>query len=146
LRRLVGWVVEKFGRRCCRETIRRALHRLELSWKKARKLLGRADPQRRLAFVEQVQDLLAGAQRDRHRLVYLDEAHIHQDADLGYGWSARGQRFWIGSHSPRLADKLSFYGLYLRIPTESSRPFRALPHFVWFVSGQAAMRTRCRRR
>jgi transposase len=105
LRRLVGWVVEKFGRRCCRETIRRALHRLELSWKKARKLLGRADPQRRLAFVEQVQDLLAGAQRDRHRLVYLDEAHIHQDADLGYGWSARGQRFWIGSHSPRLADK-----------------------------------------
>ena len=25
----------------------------------------------------------------------------------------RGQRFWIGSHSPRLADKLSVYGLYL---------------------------------
>ena len=113
MRRLVGWVVERFGRRCCRETIRRALHRLELSWKKARKLLGRANPQRRQAFVEQVRDLLAGAQRDRHRLVYLDEAHIHQDADLGYGWSARGQRFWIGSHSPRLADKLSFYGLYL---------------------------------
>jgi transposase len=42
-------VVEKFGRRCCRETIRRALHRLELSWKKARKLLGRADSQRRLS-------------------------------------------------------------------------------------------------
>ena len=59
------------------------------------------------------EDLLAGAQRDRHRLVYLDEAHIHQDADLGYGWSARGQRFWIASHSPRLAAKLSFYGLYL---------------------------------
>src|SRR6185503_7891107 len=33
--------------------------------------------------------------------------------DLGYGWSARGQRFWVASHSPRLADKLSFYGLYL---------------------------------
>ena len=113
LRRLVGWVEERFGRRCCRETIRRALHRLELSWKKARKLLGRADPQRREAFLAQLQDLLAGAQHDRHVLVYLDEAHIHQDAGLGYGWSARGQRFWIGSHSPRLADKLSFYGLYL---------------------------------
>ncbi len=102
-----------FGRRCCRETIRRALHRLELSWKKARKLLGRADPQRRAAFLAQVQDLLADAQRERHLLVYLDEAHIHQDAGLGYGWSACGQRFWVGSHSPRLADKLSFYGLYL---------------------------------
>jgi transposase len=106
-------VRERFGRTCCRETIRAALHRLGVSWKKAKKLLGRADPQRRQAFVEQIQDLLAGAQRDRHRLVYLDEAHIHQDADLGYGWSERGRRFWIASPSPRLSDKLSFYGLYL---------------------------------
>ena len=113
MRRLVGWVEATLGRRCCRETIRRALHRLKLSWKKARKLLGRADPQRREAFITQVQNLLAGAQHDRHLLVYLDEAHIHQDADLGYGWAARGQRFWVASHSPRLADKLSFYGLYL---------------------------------
>jgi transposase len=101
LRRLVGWVRERFGRTCCRETIRAALHRLGLSWKK--KLLGRADPQRRQAFVEQIQDLLAGAQRDRHRLVYLDEAHIHQDADLGSGWSERGRRLWVASHSPRQA-------------------------------------------
>src|SRR3954462_7317992 len=83
LRRLVGWVGERFGRTCCRETIRAALHRLGLSWKKAKKLLGRANPERRRAFVEQIQDLLAGAQHDRHLLVYLDEAHIHQDADLG---------------------------------------------------------------
>jgi hypothetical protein len=102
-----------FGRSCCRETIRAALHRLELSWKKAKKLLGRADPQRRLAFVERARDLLADAQRERHLLVYLDEAHIHQDAGLGHGWSERGRRFWVASHSPRLADKLSFYGLYL---------------------------------
>jgi hypothetical protein len=106
LRRLVGWVGERFGRTCCRETIRAALQRLGLSWKKAKKLLGRADPQRRQAFVEQIQDLLAGAQHDRHLLVYLDEAHIHQDADLGYGWSERGRRLWIASPSPRLSDKL----------------------------------------
>jgi transposase len=109
LRRLVGWVREKFGRSCCRETIRAALHRLKLSWKKAKKLLGRADPERR--HVERIQDLLAGAQRDRHLLVYLDE--IHQDADLGYGWADRGRRLWVASPSPRLSDKLSFYGLYL---------------------------------
>jgi len=84
-----------------------------LSWKKAKKLLGRADPERRQAFVERIQDLLAGAQRDRHLLVYLDEAHIHQDADLGYGWADRGRRLWVASPSPRLSDKLSFYGLYL---------------------------------
>ena len=57
---------EHFGLRCCRETIRAALHRLKLSWKKAKKLLGRADPERRQAFIEQLRDGLAGAQRDQH--------------------------------------------------------------------------------
>jgi transposase len=109
----VLFVRERFGRLCCRETIRAALHRLKLSWKKAKKLLGRADPERRQAFVERLQSLLDGAQRDQHLLVYLDEAHIHQDADLGYGWAERGQRFWVNSSSPGLSARVSFYGLYL---------------------------------
>ena len=115
---------ERFGIICCRETIRAALHRLELSWKKAKKLLGRADPARRYAFIERVQDLLAGAQHDRHLLVYLDEAHIHQDVDLGYGWAARGERFWVASHSPGLSAKLSFYGFYL----DNEGQVRLLPY------------------
>jgi len=106
-------VRERFGTTCCRETIRAALHRLGLSWKKAKKLLGRADPARRQAFVERLQDVLAGACRDRHLLVYLDEAHIHQDTDLGYGWAERGRRLWVASSSPGLSAKVSFYGLYL---------------------------------
>jgi transposase len=110
---LVAHVRERFGRLVCRETIRAALHRLKLSWKKAKKLLGRADPQRRQAFVEQLEGLLEGAQRDRHLLVYLDEAHIHQDADLGFGWAERGRRLWVASRSPGLSAKVSFYGLYL---------------------------------
>ncbi len=113
LRRLIAHVLEGFGRLCCRETIRAALHRLKLSWKKATKLLGRADPERRQAFVAQLEGLLEGAQRDRHLLVYLDEAHIHQDADLGYGWGERGRRFHVASSSPGLSAKVSFYGLYL---------------------------------
>jgi transposase len=57
--------------------------------------------------------VLDGAQRDQHLLVYVDEAHIHQDADLGYGWAERGQRFWVASSSPGLSARVSFYGLYL---------------------------------
>src|SRR4051812_7998766 len=113
LRRLVHWVRERFRLRCCRETVRAALHRLKLSWKKAKKLLGRADPERRQAFVEQLQSVLEGAQHDRHLLVYVDEAHLHQDADLGYGWAQRGERFWVASSSPGLSARVSFYGLYL---------------------------------
>jgi transposase len=106
-------VRERFGRRCCRETIRAVLHRRTLSWTKAKKRLGRADPERRQAFVEQLRDVLAGAQRDRHLVVFLDEAHIHQDADLGSGWAERGQRFWVASRSPGLSARVSFYGVYL---------------------------------
>jgi len=109
----VLFVRERFGLVCCRETIRAALHRLKLSWKKAKKLLGRACPERRQAFVEQLQGLLDGAQCDRHLLVYVDEAHIHQDADLGYGWAQRGRRLWVASHSPGLSARVSFYGLCL---------------------------------
>jgi transposase len=113
LRRLVQWVGQRFGRWFCRETLRAALHRLKLSWKKTKKLLGRADPARRRAFLDELEPLLDGAARDRHLLVYLDEAHIHQDAKPGYGWSPRGERAWVCSNSPGLAAKRSFYGLYL---------------------------------
>jgi transposase len=106
-------VRERFGRLCCRETIRAVLHRLKLSWKKAKKLLGRADPERRQAFIEQLQGVLDGAQRDQHLVVYVDEAHIHLDADLGYGWAERGERVWVASSSPGLSARVSFYGLYL---------------------------------
>ena len=113
LKRLVGLVHERFGRLCCRETIRTALHRLKLSWKKAKKLLGRADPERREACVKQLRPRLDEAQRARRQLVYLDEAHLHQDVDLGYGWGERGKRFYVASSSPGLSAKVSFYGLYL---------------------------------
>jgi transposase len=113
LRRLVVWAQDTFGKTCCRETIRAALHRLKLSWKKGKKLLSRADPAKRAAFVATIQEVLGRAQRDEELLVYIDEAHIHQDADVGYGWSVRGERLWVCSSSPGLSAKASFYGLYL---------------------------------
>ena len=64
-------------------------------------------------FRRSIGSLLDGARDERHHLVYLDEAHIHQDADLGYGWGERGQRFHVASSSPGLSAKVSFYGLYL---------------------------------
>ena len=103
----------QFARRCCRETIRRALHRLNLSWQKARKLLGRARPEQRKAWHGPDGPLLNGARDGCHHLVYLDEAHIHQDVDLGYGWGECGTRLHVASSSPGLAAKVSFYGLYL---------------------------------
>lgn len=112
LARLQQWVQEEFGLRCSKETLRRALGRLGLSWKKARKLLALASPQQRRRFLQDFQRLVAQAHEGRILLVFCDEAHLHLDADLGYGWAQRGRPFWVHSCSPGL-QKHSFYGLYL---------------------------------
>ncbi len=92
--------------------MRAALRRQGLAWKTAKKPLGRADPDRRRAFPDEARGLPAGARRDRHLPVYLDEAHVHHDADLGHGWAERGRRLWVASRSPRLAERTTLHGLY----------------------------------
>ena len=112
LKRLVQWVQSEFSTDCCRETLRKTLKGLGFSWKKARKLLNKANPAHRAAFLEKLKGLLDDALHQRALLVYVDEAHIHLDTDEGYGWSIRGERFWVSSSSPG-RQKVSFYGLYL---------------------------------
>ena len=112
LKRLQAWLQAQGQDGCCRETIRQALKRLGLSWKKARKLLNKADPDQRAAFLEKLNPLLVAATRGQHTLVYIDEAHFRQDTDEGYGWSIKGERFWVSSSSPGLGAKVSCYGVY----------------------------------
>jgi transposase len=112
LKRLVAWVKEQFNIGCCRETLRKGLKALGFSWKKARKLLNKANPKERAAFLKKLQGILEDARHNRCLLVYIDEAHLHLDTDEGYGWSVKGDRFWVSSSSPGLA-KVSLYGLHL---------------------------------
>ena len=123
LKRLVAWVKETFNIGCCRETLRKGLKALGFSWKKARKLLNKANPKKRAAFLKRLQGLLDDAQHNRCLLVFVDEAHLHLDTDEGYGWSIKGDRFWVSSSSPGLA-KVSLYGLYLYNPGQ----VRILPY------------------
>lgn len=107
-------IEEVFGLDVCTETVRRVLHQIGLSWKKAKKLLAKADPEKRRAFVADIRALLDRVLHDENLvLAYIDEAHIHQDADLGYGWSLRGRRLYVVSSSLGLHAKVSFYGVYL---------------------------------
>jgi transposase len=112
LKRLVTWVREKFKIDCCRDTVRKVLKRLGFSWKKARKLLNKASTQKRGEYLAILEGLMQEALENDHLLVFIDEAHIHLDTDEGYGWSVKGERFWVSSCSPGLA-KVSFYGVYL---------------------------------
>lgn len=114
LRKLAKAVEEEFDRPMDRETIRRLLHKAGHSWKKAKKILGRADPAKRAAFVQVIGKLLDRVLHDEDLvLAYIDEAHVHQDADMGFGWSTRGKRLYVASSSPGLKAKVTFYGIYL---------------------------------
>jgi transposase len=112
LARLQQWLEEEFRYPCSKETIRRVLTRLKLSWKKCHKLLAKACPQQRQRFLRDFRRYLALADKGELLLVFLDEAHIHLDADLGHGWAQRGLPFFVHSDSPGL-QKCSFYGFYL---------------------------------
>ncbi|MEO0984465.1 MAG: winged helix-turn-helix domain-containing protein [Cyanobacteria bacterium J06639_14] len=74
LKRLVQWVKDTFAIDCSRETLRRTLKRLGFSWKKARKLLNQANPQKRAVFLTTLQGWLDEALHEQCLLVYIDEA------------------------------------------------------------------------
>jgi transposase len=119
LRSLCSLVFCVCGVQVCRETLRKVLHSLGLSFKKAHKLLGKASPQKRAEFVQTLGALLQQAQQDDGPLlVFADEAHIHIDVEPGHGWSPRGQRLYVNSNSPGLGKKRTCFGLYLYGATE----------------------------
>ena len=109
---LVAWIMSTFKIKCCRESVRKALKKLGFSWKKYRKLLNKANPEKREAFVKKLVPILKEATDNERLVIYMDEAHIHLDTDEGYGWTIKGKRAWISSSSPG-RKKVSFYGAYL---------------------------------
>jgi transposase len=112
LKKLKRYVAEKLGQSVSRSTLRQLLKQAGLSWKKCRKLLTKADPRQRAAFIEQFQALFERMCRQELVLVYVDEAHLHQDLDLGYTWAPTGQPAWRVSTSPGLVKRINWYGAY----------------------------------
>ena len=112
LKKLQHWVSEKVGRTISKSTLGSLLKAAGLSWKKSKKVLAKADAGQRAAFVAQFQTWYEQVHRGQLRLIYLDEVHLHQDLDLGYRWSIKGQADWVASYCPSLSQRLNWYGAY----------------------------------
>ena len=95
-----------------RSMLHRTLQAARLRWEKCQKVLTKADPQKRAAFMERFQDLFEKLCRQEIRLVYIDEAHIHRDIDLGYTWTEKSKIAWRMRDSASLADRINWYGAY----------------------------------
>ena len=101
-----------FGRTVGRNAIRRVLHAAGLSWKRVKKLLGKAKPGKRVEHVERLATLFDQVHRHEVTLIYVDESHFHQDLDEGYTWGPKGRRSWRVSTTPGLSERLNWYGAY----------------------------------
>ena len=112
LKKLRRWVEDKLQRKVSRNPLRTILKQAGFSWKKCKKLLQRAKPEQRTEFVEQFQSVYERMCRDEVMIIYLDEAHIHQDMDDGYSWSPVGEPTWVRSTSPGLSARINWYGAY----------------------------------
>ena len=112
MKKLKEWVFRTFGRVASRNGLRRVLRGAGLTWKKVKKLLGKAEPEKRAAHIRQLLRLFTGVRDGEVVLIYVDEVHVHRDLDHGYTWGRSGQRIWRRSDCPKLSDRMNAYGAY----------------------------------
>lgn len=56
--------------------------------------------------------LFKEVENDEVVLLYVDQAHIHRDLQLGYTWGRIGKTLWCKSSSAKLSERMNFYGVY----------------------------------
>lgn len=110
---LADEVLETTSIVCSKETIRRRLHRLGYSFKLAKKLLANACPKARALYMQKLQVWLKEASLGQRLLLFIDEAHLHNDFEARRGWFRKGEEQWVASRSPGLSERLSWYGTYI---------------------------------
>lgn len=105
LKKIRCYIQNQWDQSVCRNTIRDVLKQSLLSWKKSRKLLGKANPLKRVDYLAEFLRLYEQMLAGEVRLIYEDEAHFHRDLELGYTWSVHGERSWVVSDCPGLAER-----------------------------------------
>jgi transposase len=103
------YVRERFQVTLGRSSCLNYLHRLGFVLKRPKKLLLKANPERRAIFVREYALLRATAARTGAKIFFVDEAHFYADVDLRGKWVLEGEPALVGSTSPRSGEKASYY-------------------------------------
>jgi transposase len=112
LKKIRRWVKQIFACEIGRTALRLLLRRNGLRWKKCQKILKRADPDKRTAFMQEFQTLFDRLCRGEIMLVYVDESHFHRDLEVGYTWAPKHKPAWRASDCPSLSERINWYGAY----------------------------------
>jgi transposase len=103
------WAARQYAKSLSPRSALRYLHRLGFVWKRPKRLLVKADPAKRAAFVERYRTLLTAARTRGARSFFVDEAHFRADGDLRGLWVRRGTEALVASTSPGVGAKANYY-------------------------------------
>ncbi|CDN12305.1 MAG: winged helix-turn-helix domain-containing protein [Richelia sp.] len=71
MKRLVAWIEEKLNLKCCRESVRKTLNKLGFSRNKARKILNKANGNKRREYLKKLESLLDDALNKGHLYIFI---------------------------------------------------------------------------
>ncbi len=103
------FVARRFGVRRCRSSCLNYLHRLGFVLKRPKERLTKADEAKREAFVARYAELRRDARATGADIFFVDEGHFHADADPRGKWLLKGEPALVGSTSPGLKEKVTYY-------------------------------------
>jgi transposase len=88
---LATQVLKEFALRVCPETVRRALHRLGLRWRRPRPVPPLSHPQERKRRLLEILNLLLTSPKEEG-ILFQDETELHLNPKVGFAWMRRGQQ------------------------------------------------------
>jgi len=103
------FVQKRFSRMLSSRSCLNYLHRLGFVVKRPKKRLLKADAEKRAAFVAAYVALQTEAQEKGAKIFFVDEAHFRADVELRAKWVLRGEPALVGTTSPKLGEKATYY-------------------------------------
>ena len=103
------FVQKRFSRMLSSRSCLNYLHRLGFVVKRPKKRLLKADAEKRAAFVAAYVALQTEAQEKGAKIFFVDEAHFRADVELRAKWVLRGEPALVGTTSPKLSEKATYY-------------------------------------
>lgn len=107
------------------------LNRLGFRFKKTKLVPGKADAEKQVAFLEQLDDIKQ-KMKPADDLYYMDAMHPQHNTQVGYGWIQQGATFWLRSNTGR--KRLNINGVF------SMKRQRPLIRLEETVNAQATLR------
>ena len=111
-RKILRLLAMKYALECSKSCLWLLLCEAGLCWKKPKKILAKANTAKRLEYLKKYAVLFQEMCAGKRTLIYIDEAHFHQDLDKGYGWHFSGKAWNVPSTTPGLHAKINWYGAY----------------------------------